>query len=773
MMFLMVFSLLAVGEVFWIIATYESKIELENQILNDAEEKNRMLIQRIDSYVSERTIDMLNIGNDKQILQTVISSNAEFQNMTNPSQYVEEQNVIWTSASPNTVTPIMYNVIQNPAADRFRQAMNMEKAIFRNDVFGRFLATNSFGADVAGSSKPNDYDQSTDTWFVEAKQNGLYIGNVSFDNSSGLVSIPISVRMNDNNGNFLGVLQGEAVANNVIKIISTQMESGNIQPTEYELLDGNGTVLYDSLSIEKPFYHTYSADFMQNIKGQSGHFMYQFSDDGTAHFITYAHSASSKITPTSNWILVTEYDPTQILAPVKKLSDFLTLMLAIVFPITAVGAILVASKITKPIKNITFATNEFSKGNTFHLEPCGTDEIKELAINFNQMIEKVTESKKQIHENAEKYKHLFEITPNPVAILDKKLRIILANNEFKHISGYLDEALLGMPISELVAEKSLCDFVKIYEAIQSGNEISLNEQFFWSKKKDGTVYPVLVNTRTIHDVNNSVAGYLLTAKDQTKVIEQIEQKEADAAQIREYAERMGTINIQKDSFLSMISHELTTPLFPIKFHAEMLKDPVNFGKLNEEQLNSVNEIYQNAVRLEKLISDVLDSQKLEMSSMKFARTNFELEQFMSKVVEYNRPLMVSKSIEFINSTKDKISLFSDQDRLQQVFTNLIANSVDFVPEKTGKIEIGARVQEKDILFYVKDNGIGIPKEKQSGLFKKFYQIDTSVTRRHRGSGLGLNICKGIIEGVGGKIWIESAVGLGTIVYFTIPKGVSK
>lgn len=771
--FLIVFSLLAAGEVSLIIATYESKIELENHILNDTEDENLMSIHRIDSYISERTIDMLNIGSDNQILQAVSSSNAELQNMSNPGQYIEEQNNAWSSTQPGVITPIMSQIIQNPAADRLRQAMSMEKAVFHNDAFGRFLVTNSFGADIAGSSKPNDYDQSTNTWFVEAKQNGLYIGDVSFDNASGLISIPISVRMNDNNGNFAGVLQGEVVVNNVIKTISTQMESGNLQPTEYELLNDKGTVLYDSDFSEKPFSDTYPADFMQNIKGQSGHFMYKFSDDVNPHLVTYAHSTSSKITPTSNWILITEYDPTQIFAPVENLSNFMILMLGIVDSATAVCAIFVANKITKPIRDLTLATNEFSKDNAPHLELSGTDETKELAVNFNQMVESISNSQKQIQEHGEKYKKLFEITPNPVVILDKNLRVTLVNNEFERLSGYSHEEISGMPISKLVAEKSMADFVKVYDAIQAGNEMNFKDQMFWSKKKDGTVYPVLVNTRVIYNADRSVAEYLLTAKDQTDIIEKMEQKEADAAQIREYVNYIDAVDKQKDNFLSMISHELTTPLFPIKFHTEMLKDPENFGKLNKEQLNSINEIYQNAIRLEKLISDVLDAQKLDMNGMKFTRTNFELEQFMNKVVEYNHPLMASKSIEFINSTKDKIRLSSDPDRLHQVFANLIANAVDFVPEKTGKIEIGASVQEKDVLFYVKDNGVGIPKEKQLGLFKKFYQIDTSVTRTHRGSGLGLNICKGIIEGVGGKIWLESAVSLGTIVYFTIPKEDSK
>jgi len=220
----------------------------------------------------------------------------------------------------------------------------------------------------------------------------------------------------------------------------------------------------------------------------------------------------------------------------------------------------------------------------------------------------------------------------------------------------------------------------------------------------------------------------------------------------------------------MTSHELTTPLFPIKFQAEMLKDPKILGTLNKEQTDSVNEIYQNAVQLERLIGDILDSHKLEIGRIKFIKTSFELKSFMKQTVDNGKNIIGNKVIDIENSTKDQITLISDPNRLTQVFANLIKNSSDFVPENTGKIEIGAKIQENDVLFYVKDNGIGIPKAKQANLFKKFYQIDTSIKRSHQGSGLGLSICKGIVEGLGGKIWLESTENVGTIVYFTIPKG---
>jgi signal transduction histidine kinase len=131
--------------------------------------------------------------------------------------------------------------------------------------------------------------------------------------------------------------------------------------------------------------------------------------------------------------------------------------------------------------------------------------------------------------------------------------------------------------------------------------------------------------------------------------------------------------------------------------------------------------------------------------------------------------MTQKGIKQINSTKEHLIIKSDRNRIEQVLNNLILNAVDFVPYEKGEIEYGAQSKDDEVLFYVKDNGIGIPAEKQKNLFNKFYQIDTSLTRKHGGSGLGLAISKGIISGLGGKIWVESELGRGAAFYFTIPK----
>lgn len=764
---LIAFSLIIIAEVTAIIFIYESKVALENQILNDTEEKNRMLVNRIDTYISDRTVDMLNLVNDKSVVQAVLSSNAQFQNMTNPRQYIEGQNATWDYQSGVT-TLLVSSIVENSAADRLRGMMNMEKAVFHDDVFGRILVANSYGAAVAASIKPDDYDQFDEPWYVEAKQNGLYVGDVVMDNASGFIGIPISVRINDENGNFVGVAKAVVSVNNVFHVLSNQMQSQKTVPTEYELFDSKGTILYSTDSDEKPLVSSFSNDFMQNIKGQSGNFINPEpnpSDNG--NLVVYASSNSSKITPTGNWILATEYDPVQILKPVTDLTNFLIITMFTIIPVVCIVVFAVTSKIEKPITFLTSIIRDFSTDNVKYVEPNGSDEVKELTSSFNSMIKSLVESEQKVLQSKELYRGLFESSPDPVRLVNLDGITIDVNHAFIKKFGYSKDEAIGKPILTTVVESDRTRVEKTFEELKKGNKID-NMQIAY-KKKDGTTFSSLLSATMYYDPTNHQAGYLAIIHDVSDLIDAKKKIEEKEAMLESQYAKLAKIDKQKDEFASMVSHELTTPLFPIKFHAEMLKDPKNFGALNEDQLNSVNEIYQNSVKLEKLISDILEAQKLEMGVTKFTKSNFEIGEFMDKTFTDNLPFMADKQIKFVNSTKDKITITSDPYRLSQVFSNLIVNSVDFVPDNAGIVEINAKVEGNDVIFYVKDNGIGIPKDKQGSLFKKFYQIDVSPTRKHRGSGLGLSICKGIAEGLGGKIWLESAVGVGTIVYFKIPK----
>lgn len=277
-------------------------------------------------------------------------------------------------------------------------------------------------------------------------------------------------------------------------------------------------------------------------------------------------------------------------------------------------------------------------------------------------------------------------------------------------------------------------------------------------------------------ISSPVKNLEMAAKEMTKGNFDVELKSTSNDEIGEFAKLFGSmakaikqVDRQKEEFSSMVTHELRTPLMPILSWSSALNQVKILGKLTPDQSRAVNKIAANAKKLRTLIDDLLDAQKLELKKMKFAHADIHISDFMNDIFKDTITLTEQKKIQLVNSTKENFVFKSDKGRLEQVLNNLIFNAVDFVPKNTGKIEINAQSNDSQVLFYVKDNGPGVSPENQNSLFKKFYQIDTSLTRKHGGSGLGLSICKGIVEGLGGRIWIESEVEKGTTFYFEIPK----
>ena len=232
--------------------------------------------------------------------------------------------------------------------------------------------------------------------------------------------------------------------------------------------------------------------------------------------------------------------------------------------------------------------------------------------------------------------------------------------------------------------------------------------------------------------------------------------------------KVNEVGKMKEEFSSMVTHELKTPLTPILGWCQTLMNPKIMGELTDKQKNAIEKIQSNAERLRQLVGDILDAEKLDMEKMKFDYVEINITEFFTHLEDNLQDTMKAKELEFNVLSDVDLVITSDKNRLEQVLSNIILNAVDFVNQK-GRIDVNAKDSGNSVEFSVKDNGIGIPRSKINGLFKKFYQVDTSMTREHGGTGLGLAIVKGIVGGLGGKVWVKSKVKVGTTFYFTIPK----
>jgi signal transduction histidine kinase len=276
--------------------------------------------------------------------------------------------------------------------------------------------------------------------------------------------------------------------------------------------------------------------------------------------------------------------------------------------------------------------------------------------------------------------------------------------------------------------------------------------------------------QNVHDVNRSLNKIV---DDRTRELQEANEE------LRQNDEYLANVNKElrladkaKEEFMSMVSHELKTPLVPARGYIELLLRQKKIGDLNEKQKKYANIIYRNILKLEVLVNDVLDGYKIDMGKLKVQKNLVNVKVLISSVISDLDSLIGEKQITVIVVLRlvEETTIMCDRRRIEQVFANLIKNAIDFVPHISGKITIIAELVNNNTMvqFSVEDNGTGIPYEKMDKLFHKFYQVDTSLIRKHGGSGLGLAICKGIVEAHGGTIWIDKGYREGAAFRFTIP-----
>jgi len=222
----------------------------------------------------------------------------------------------------------------------------------------------------------------------------------------------------------------------------------------------------------------------------------------------------------------------------------------------------------------------------------------------------------------------------------------------------------------------------------------------------------------------------------------------------------------KSDFSAMIAHDLRSPLTAIVSSATMMADGL-LGAVNEEQQQWLAKIETGARKMVLLINDFLDLSKIEAGRLDLAREDCDLERLIQECADHYLPLAKEKKITLRTRAESLPPLQADSRRLDQVLVNLLSNALKFTPAG-GTIEIGAVQNAAEFRVWVKDSGVGISVEETSQIFEKYRQTASGKTAKEKGTGLGLVICKMIVESHGGRIWVESEEGKGATFLFTLP-----
>jgi Na+/proline symporter/nitrogen-specific signal transduction histidine kinase len=252
-----------------------------------------------------------------------------------------------------------------------------------------------------------------------------------------------------------------------------------------------------------------------------------------------------------------------------------------------------------------------------------------------------------------------------------------------------------------------------------------------------------------------------------KLEEKQHELEHATASLRAANKRLQELDRLKDDFVSTVTHELRTPLTSIRALSEILHDHPDIDPVERHRFLGL--IIKESERLTRLINQVLDLAKLESGHAEWRTAELDLRGIVEDAVGATSQLFKSCGVRLETRMDAHVSpVLADRDRVMQVMLNLLSNAVKFCPQGMGRVEVRVSQQSGGVRVDVQDNGIGISPEHQNVIFEKFRQVGDTLTDKPAGTGLGLAICRQIVDHFGGRLWVDSEPGRGSIFSFFLP-----
>lgn len=400
---------------------------------------------------------------------------------------------------------------------------------------------------------------------------------------------------------------------------------------------------------------------------------------------------------------------------------------------------------------------EYKKLNDIYISQNET--IRAVNDALNQNNQKINRLNKQLKESETKYRSLTMQLPVGVYRTTIQDRFIFANSQLIQILGFNDyKEFIKRKPSDFYVDKSERDALQS----QQFEKYKIFNVTTKLKRKDGKIIWVKDTYQAIFDDDGQIRFLDGILEDITKELE----LQNELVLAKEKAEESDKL---KSAFLANMSHEIRTPVNGILGFAELLGDE----DIDDDTRNNyISIIRESTNQLLTLISDIIDISKIEAGMFDLKNTEFDLHKMFDELLEIFKLQLKSKNKEHLllsyklDCKDDSCKMVSDKTRIAQVLSNLLLNAIKFTEK--GEIIFGNILEDDKIIFYVKDTGIGIPDEMQNYIFDRFRQVEYKNTRKYGGTGLGLSICMGIVEVLGGKIWLNSKISQGSTFYFSIP-----
>jgi PAS domain S-box-containing protein len=388
--------------------------------------------------------------------------------------------------------------------------------------------------------------------------------------------------------------------------------------------------------------------------------------------------------------------------------------------------------IARRLEMINENVQSFAEGKMLRAPFGGKDELAQLDSVFYKMAQSLKDAQERLSISEARLRMLIETLPTGVIVINQTGIIEQVNDTFKRSFKHTGEQLTGRPVNELILKLDLNSISNKTTTIETtaltGDEMQI---------------PVEVNLRQWQMPDGSRMLLAVNDISERRRLDQLRQE-----------------------FVAMVTHDLRTPLTSIQLFHQLLASEA-FGQLQGNARETLGAAERSVARLLRLVDNLLDIEKLEAGQFRLNMAKTRLSSIINRSIETVQTLARERGITIENTT-DEIEIAADEERLIQVLVNLLSNAVKFSPQGSS-VSINAISDDSGWLeVSIQDHGKGIPQSKQVAIFEKYHQIDPSSESERRGTGLGLPICKSIIEQHGGTIHVASEPAKGSRFWFRIP-----
>jgi two-component system phosphate regulon sensor histidine kinase PhoR len=425
----------------------------------------------------------------------------------------------------------------------------------------------------------------------------------------------------------------------------------------------------------------------------------------------------------------------------------LALAFGIAFLIAVAPTVWIARRITKPLSDIVIAAQQLAKGDhTARIRTDSRDEVSLLADTLNHMTDQLRTKIDELSEDRSQLLAMLTSMVEGVMVLDGRGRVLQINPALERMFDVTRMEARGRPCSDVFRHPQLDTLVSTVLAKRMSEEDEI------------LLHP---SGRRLHI--------------EASVTESDRENDACAILVFHDMTELRRLEIVRKDFVANVSHELRTPLTSIKGYIEALLD----GAKDDPETNTqfLNIILKQSDRLNLILEDLLQLSKIESGQVLFKREPLHIQSVIDRTLATIKPLADKKGHRLVSFVEDHLpAVLGDEDRLIQILSNLLDNAIKYTPEK-GTITVAAHPVSDDaeqpamttaVELSVTDTGMGIPEIDRPRVFERFYRVDKARSRELGGTGLGLAIVRHIVEGLGGRVWVEANAPTGSRFVVRLP-----